>query len=404
VNPESEKILAESSVGHDDAARDGVGMVLGGYEPGFNFVWGSQPESIENFVVLRVKGEPRLLLPAAATQMRTALHNFIGQQKIASLIFPVLNITKRATGPFSFLSSTASLTSADGSHSPLRVLMTQVLQRSDFQLALRLSFSRPNAKTVAMAISDAGEVLCFAKFGSESMTNRLVAHESDVLARLNSTELPVLVPQRLYSGEWAGGFNVLITAPLKLEPLPRDASMAHQAADAFAAQHIVSRSTLADSDYWQQMNVRVARLDDSEELLADMASLEKICGANSFDYGASHGDWSRANVGIAGGQVAAVDWERCTLLAPRGIDIAHFAIFEKPTARFSRALDIEQLASVTGQYLEAAGQSPANARALTLLALLEMVVRFKTAQNVAIKSTDSKFGPALKAGLQKWSV
>ena len=387
-----------------DAASKAVGMVLGGYETGFNFIWDSHPNSIEDFIVLRIKGEPRLLLPTSPVVTRAALQNFIGHNKIASLVLPALNFCTRLSGPLSFLSSSASLTSANDSLSPLRVLMAKVLDRNDFQFALRLSFSRPNAKTVAMAISDTGQVLCFAKFGSERMTNDLVAHESNILARFKDKELPLIVPEALYSGKWAGGYNVLITAPLQLEPLKRDASLAHQAADAFAASSIISRSELSGSEYWHQMKARVASLADNGELLANMARLETMCGNKHFDFGSSHGDWSRANVGLVNGKIAAVDWERCTSLAPRGIDIAHFAISEKPSTLFGKSLDIEQAAAVTGKYLEAAAQPVANAKSLTMLALLEMVVRFKIAQNVAIKSTDSKFGPALEAGLQKWSV
>jgi len=89
------------------------------------------------------------------------------------------------------------------------------------------------------------------------MTNDLVAHESEVLERFEGTDMPVVLPQRLFSGAWAGGHNVLITASLPFRPLARDARIAHQAADAFALQTRVTSSTLGDSDYWRQVIARV---------------------------------------------------------------------------------------------------------------------------------------------------
>ena len=79
---------------------------------------------------------------------------------------------------------------------------------NDFQIAMRLSFGRPNAKMVAVAISSEGEVLCFAKFGSEAMTNGLVAHESAILEQFEGVDMPLIIPSRLFSGAWVGGHNV----------------------------------------------------------------------------------------------------------------------------------------------------------------------------------------------------
>ena len=171
------------------AAFEAAGMVLGGYKPGFELVRGSHPNAIEHFVVLSERGSPRLLLPRARPIMQTAVTTFLGGYRFAFLMPPLLQIASRAGNTFSYLTTTVSLISQERSPSPLRELIADVLQRSDFQIALRLSFGRPNAKTVAMAISDSGEALCFAKLGSEEMTNRLVAHESSVLEAVSYTHL-----------------------------------------------------------------------------------------------------------------------------------------------------------------------------------------------------------------------
>ncbi len=404
----SEKIPATLSGSQHTTVFDAVGSVLGGYSPGFELVAGVHPNVIERFIVVCVRGTPRLLLPPAGPVMRTAIASFLGNRRFAYTAPSLVRFAAWIGGRLSSVVSDASLVSHDGSSSPLRELIATVLGRDDFQLALRLSFGRPNAKTVVMAISDAGEALCYAKIGSEAMTNDLVAHESAILAQFENTDMPVVTPRRLYSGTWAGGHNVLITAPLQLEPLHRDACAAHQAADAFASHNLVSRSLLSGSSYWQQIVGCVDKLGDGRdgrEVLAKLvARIEKSWGDSNYDFGASHGDWTRANVGMVDGRVAALDWERCKTLAPRGLDIAHFAICENSSGSFAQSFDIERVAQCVRQYLKVAGLPPDNAQQLVVFALLEMVIRFKSAHDVGLRSTDSKFGPALQAGVQKWAL
>ncbi len=408
VNFIVDKNLTESNDARKNSAFSAVAMVLSGYKPGFELIAGSHPNAVERFVVLYVRGSPRLLLPPAGPVMRTAIMSFLGNRRFANLVPRFVQAASWAGGPLACVSANVSLMSQAGASSPLRELISNVLGRNDFQIALRLSFGRPNAKTVAMVISDAGEALCFAKFGSEAMTNDLVAHESAILEQFENTDMPVIMPRRLYSGTWAGGHNVLITAPLQLEPLKSDARIAHQAADAFAFRNLVTSSALRESTYWLQIIKRVGKLCDSgngsDAILTTVARIEQAWGDCHFDFGASHGDWTRANLGIVEGRVAALDWERCTKLAPRGIDIAHFTISENSSRSFNRSLDIERVAENVRQYLNSAGLLPDDAESLVMLALLQMVIRFKSAQNVGLRSADLKFGSALQAGLQKWAV
>lgn len=383
------------------AAFSAVGTILGGYEPGYELIGESHPNAIERFVVVCVRGTPRLLLPASSPVMRTAIRSFLGRRQFVNLVPPFINIASRAGGPFSRVISEVSLISQTGAASPLRKLIASVLDRNDFHIAMRLSFGRPNAKTVALAISDAGEELCFAKFGSESMTNDLVAHESAILEQFEGVDMPMIVPRRLYSGTWADDHNVLITAPLKLSSLDRDARHAHQAADAFASQNLVTNAALGDSEYWRDVIERIGKSGNgNDSLIEAIQRIEQVWGDCNFDFGASHGDWSRANVGIVDGRVAALDWERCTKLAPRGIDIAHFAICES----LFRPHQIERAAESVRQYQSSAGLQSGNAEILVMLASLEMVIRFKSVQHIEFRSADSKFESAIQSGLRKWAV
>jgi hypothetical protein len=386
------------------AAFSAVGTILGGYEPGYELIGESHPNAIERFVVVCVRGAPRLLLPAKTPVMRTAISSFLGRRQFVKLVPPFINIASRAGGPFSRIVSEVSLISQTGAVSPLRTLIADVIGRNDFHIAMRLSFGRPNAKTVALAISDAGEELCFAKFGSESMTNDLVAHESAILEQFEGVDMPMIVPRRLYSGTWADDHNVLITEPLKLSSLDRDARSAHQAADAFASQNLVANAALGDSDYWHQVVEQIKKFglreNGNDSLIKATQQIENVWGDCNFDFGASHGDWSRANVGIVDGRVAALDWERCTKLAPRGIDIAHFAICES----LFRPHQIERAAECVRQYQRSAGLRSGNAEILVMLASLEMVIRFKSVQHIEFRSADSKFESAIQSGLRKWAV
>lgn len=407
VNSSAEENLIISQNAKYNAAMTSVAEVLGGYQSGFKVVNGSHPQAIEKFAVLSARGVPRLMLPLANAALRTSVSSYIGNHRLAALVVPsMIKVSARLGSPLQNISSVVSLTSATGAPSALRELLADVLGNDKFHIALRLSFGRPNAKTVALAISEEGEALCYGKFGSESMTNELVAHESAVFDRFEGKEMPVVLPRRLFSGVWANKHNALITTPLRMTPLKKDAVIAHRAADSFASRHLDSKGALKDSVFWHTIIERVNKLDElsgpDRPLMEAIAKIEQNWGDQQFDFCASHGDWTRANLGIVDGQVAALDWERSTTNSPRGIDIAHFAICEQSFNAFRKTLNINQLADNVSKYQKDAGQTGDNADILILLSLLQMVVRFKSARKAGVQSTDSKFGPALQAGLRQW--
>ena len=388
-------------------ALHAVEDVFGGYRPGFKLVEGSTDDAGERFVVLRSRGMPRLLLPQSTLAMSVALTQFTGARSWTRLASTVARFAARQS-VFSSRISEMSLQTNSGEPSRLRELLGSVLGREDFHLALRLSFGRPNAKTVALAISHDGEALCFAKFGSEAMTNDLVAYEGEILEWLSAMNLPILTPRALYNDVWEKGRHVLITEPLKIEPLPSDVPMVHSAADKFTAANSIVTCALSDSEYWQQTTERANVLErsdpQSEALHGAISKIEKMWGTSVIDFGASHGDWSRANLGVIDGRVAAFDWERCSKLSPRGIDITHFAVSEFTSSRGKRRLDVERVADHTRRYLKAADRSPDHAELLIILECLEMSIRFQNARKAGVQSDDSTFAAALRDGLQKWAT
>ena len=380
--------------------------VFGGYLPGFKLVEGSIPDAVEHFIVLRINGMPRLLLPPSNRAMRVALTQFIGARPWIGLALQVTQFAAKQR-IFSPWTSEMSLQSHTVETSKLRVLLSSVLGREDFYLALRLSFGRPNPKTVALAISHDGEALCFAKFGSEAMTNDLVAHEGKMLEWLAARDVPLITPRVLYGGVWEEGRHVLITEPLQIKPLPDDASIAHLAADSFTAASPIVTCALRDSEYWHLITERVNEVEEPGQhngtLLTALSRIDKVWGSSEIDFGACHGDWTRANLGLVDGGVAAFDWERCSELSPRGIDIAHFAVSEFTGQRGKQSLDIKRVAEKTRSYLGAASRPLDQAELLVILECLEMSIRFLNARKAGVQSGDSKFGRALQQGLQSWA-
>ena len=381
-----------------------VGNVFGGYESGFEFVEGSRADALEHYLVISARGVPRLLLPASPKLMKIAMNNFLGGRPGALLMPAAVRFAASVGGPFSSVCSKVSLISNNGQASPLRQLISGVVGRDDFHLALRLSFGRPNAKMVAMAISENGKVLCYSKLGSDTITNELVKHESRILDSYEQYNFPVIAPKKMFSGNWGENQHILITSPLELEPLRRDASNAHVAAETLASHGSDTRSTLVDSKYWMRISA-LARQHPKHDILPNtVAMIENIWGKCEFDFGNSHGDWTRANVGLVDGRVAALDWERFSHCAPKGIDIAHFAICEKRPYSLGKALNTDQLAEKVRSYLQSADLPEKDAEPLVLFALLEMVVRFKHSAKTEHRSSDVKFGPALLEGIDKWAA
>jgi len=389
----------------NNAAMQAVCDFLGGYKPGFELVEGASSDAVEQFIVIRKRGLPGLLLPTSQNALRVALSGFIGVKPWTGLISSLAQIAVKF-GLFSSRVSVLSLKSQTGEVPPFRQFLTSVLERDDYHLALRTSFGRPNAKIVIQAVSHDGSALCFVKVGSEKMSDKLVAHESEVLVKLEHSDLPILTPRTLYQGVWEQRWQVLITEPMLTHPLDDDATEAQLASDSFTTAGEMTTCALRDSEYWRWISGRIDQLEDMglpvEAFNTALARIDAVWGSTELDFGASHGDWSRANVGIIDGQVAAYDWERYSHCSPRGTDIAHFSLFEFDDRH--RGFDVERVAEKTRQNLKAADRPEEHAQLLVILGCLEMSLRFMSAQKAGVQAKDKIFGQALEDGLRKWAT
>lgn len=386
--------------------------VLAGNTPGYRLCSQRSDQCVEAFVSISSGGIPRVLLPIPTRPMRAALQAYATGGFLPVVLPPLLGGLARTTLLNRWCGGRIELSSQSGEISPLRSYLTTLLQRGDFQLALRLSFGRPNAKTVITAIADSGDILCYAKAGSSAMSNALVRHEGQVLAKLRPGDFPVVLPELLHVGAWTDEITMLITRPLSMAPLDEDVAAVHKAADAIAVAHGVTSAPLAESDYWQRVLHRVGSCKPSVAehygIAPILTRITDTWGHRVIDMGASHGDWSRANVGVVAGRIAAVDWERYAEGCPRGIDTAHFAVLEQAVRLHARraessGLDFDKVVGNTRRYLSAAGRPVDDAELLIVCAILEMTLRFMDARDSNLPVNDTKFRTALQSAIQLWA-
>ena len=64
-----------------------VSSILTGQTPGYELNDEAHPNAIENFVVLSVRGSPRLLLPPERSIMHSAIKNFLGNRRGTCLLY-----------------------------------------------------------------------------------------------------------------------------------------------------------------------------------------------------------------------------------------------------------------------------------------------------------------------------
>ena len=373
---------------------------MGGYE-----LVDGRPDSgsLETFRILPPRGRARLLAPASGNELIGSYSTFAnGRGFRGAAITSGLWAAVRLGQSDRVLDRRVSLVAHDGVEgSPLRELLESVLHTPDFSIAIRLTSGRPNAKLVVAAISPEGEPFCFAKLAGGPHVAELVRHESRTLADLAAIEHSMVIPEVLFAGDWQG-VETLITTALPMRRLPRSAVTAHRASDDLCRLSGMQAAELAASGYWDRMKGRLATLQSSDGpevglIESSIEFVEDRWGASEFEFGRGHGDWSRANLGLAGKQLVAIDWERSQADVPRNLDLAHFALIDDGRSAGSRLLDVTLLERHTAELLALAGRSSDRAQALTALAVLEMVVRFAEAVSAGLEANDAKFGPLLRA-------
>jgi len=389
--------------GQDSGSQplDHAAHVLTAGDPDSKFSFGSSDAASEQFDLIPPFGTPRLLVPVNPRSRSAAIGLFAGRSverlshRAAVKIVPMLSM-------MSPRSRVELATSGPPSTLPIRSLISDVLDGDRFELVVRLGAARPNGKLVVAAVDEAGEALAFFKFGRQGFTDHLVRHESEVLRELNSVDLPVVVPRVIYSDTWSGLY-VLGTQSIPARRLPDDASHPHRIADAIAGAFASSTTTLAESSYWERTAQRIvgAQASKAGPLLA--AAIEYVTprwGDWTVELTRGHGDWIRPNLGARGDCLVALDWERSESDLPRGLDNAHFALFDLVrSGRFWKRTNVERLNAETACALAHTDISVDHAPLLAILNLIEMVLRFAEAEIVGVHAQDRSYAPLLAQAL-----
>jgi hypothetical protein len=221
---------------------------------------------------------------------------------------------------------------------------------SDFVIGVRLGPPRANRKPV-LAITDRdGRLVAFAKYGVDSLTDRLISNEAAALAELagvgelgagDSTTLAALVvPRLIASGEHEGRQYILQTPVPTRHRRPTPAAVvAAQVEVAQLPGPAVARATALSAlrDDWR----RRASSGDAiaQEFAAAAAVWCESVDVMDVPWGSWHGDWRATNMGAASTRCSVWDWERFTRGVPLGYDALHLFL----TSRQSSVHDLSTL-------------------------------------------------------------
>jgi len=377
---------------------DHAALLLTAGDADSHFTYQPSDSSAERFDLIPPFGTPRVLVPINPRSRRAAIELFAGRSverfshRAAVRAAPLLSaMSPRSRVELTTVDSTSML--------PMRSFISDALDRSDFELVVRLGAARPNGKLVVAAVdNEAGRALAFFKFGQRGITDHLVRHESEVLQQLATADLPVVIPEVLYAGMWSE-MHVLATRAIDATRLPDDSSHPHRIADAIAASSASFTARLAVSPNWIRTKqradgVRTAKAAPLLSVAIDF--VEQTWGDRSIEHARGHGDWIRPNLGACGGRLIALDWERSEPDLPRGLDNAHFSLFDVVRSRrMWRRLSAERVAAATEQAISNTDLWAGDAPLLATLNLIEMVLRFAEAEMVGVDTPDRSYAPLL---------
>jgi hypothetical protein len=278
----------------------------------------------------------------------------------------------------------------------------RLLARSDLRLAVILGTRRPNRKPVIKIMTSSGEVLGFAKIGWNDVSRALVRNEAAVLRRL--AELPpprsFEVP-RVIDHLAVGDLDLLVLG--RIGPRGGARVMRFPTAVGREISETVQRSTevLATSAYWSGIRARVERLVAGDgrlgpTLASALDVIEHASGAREVVFGAWHGDFTPWNMRRGAGTVAVWDWERSGSIVPVGMDAARFDLDVRLKIDRERPRDaIHNSAMAIGATLERMGAVPGTASLVTVLHVLEMVLRFEEATIAGVPGREPLYEAAL---------
>jgi hypothetical protein len=278
----------------------------------------------------------------------------------------------------------------------LRHRLAGLLGVQDVELVVRVGATRPNGKPVVQVGTPDGRVLAYAKLGWNELTRALVAAEAEALASFASRPDPprtFQVSRLLHSLDWQGNTITVVEplvggSPVTVFDPPRDAT--HE----LALGGAVSRSALAESDWWADVRARISAVGADLDSAADAIAAE--AGDTPLRFGRGHGDWTPWNMRRLDGRLVVWDWERSRDGVPVGIDAAHYGLLVALNVRKlppPRAV-ADTLERAPG-WLSGLDQPAGAARVIVCLELLEMSLRFAEARRAGVTVRTDRFGIAL---------
>jgi hypothetical protein len=278
----------------------------------------------------------------------------------------------------------------------LRNRLAELLHAPDVELVVRVGATRPNGKPVVQVGQPNGRVLAYAKVGWNELTRPLVAAEAEALASFAARSDPprtFQVSRLLHSLEWQGNSVTVVEpliggAPVTAFDPPRDAT--HE----LALGGVVSRSALAESDWWADVRARISAVGGDLDRAADAIAAE--AGDTPLRFGRGHGDWTPWNMRRLDGRLVVWDWERSRDGVPVGIDAAHYGLLVALNVRkLPPPRAVEDTLERAPGWLVGLDQAAAVARVIVCLELLEMSLRFAEARRAGVTLRTDRFGIAL---------
>jgi len=183
-------------------------------------------------------------------------------------------------------------------------------------------------KPTLQLFTPGGEPVGYAKLGWSDATKATVRTEAEVFAELGGRLGRLVVPSLTAAGDWNDIFySVASPLPEGLRRWTQEPAAAPDATLDVARSVPGSRGPLASSSYCRRLRQDLDSVADHSpdvsSVLRDwLYRLEQDPSPLSF--GRWHGDWVPWNLGQAGDQVAAWDWEYSGSDVPTGFDLLHW--------------------------------------------------------------------------------
>lgn len=280
------------------------------------------------------------------------------------------------------------------------------LLNAEVSCAVHLGPPRANRKPVIAVMSDAGEVLAFAKVGVSPLTDRLVSNEAHALR--NVSALPGLITPRLLSESTWSGHPLVVQSPLNRSNLRNDGGGMR---DAQVALSTSGEGSMAH--YLTTLNDRAVKLasDASDEDSAASQRLKTLLDTTSrhpniddIAVGPWHGDWRATNAQVTSAGVAIWDWERFDPEVPRGFDAMHLQLTHHSPSEPDPTRLVPWLLQQAPATLRPFAVDPKLAELVVTLYLLELAMRYledgQARSGARLGDVSAWLLPALESHLQ----